>query len=594
MTSPERVESVDPAARAVPPTAHWDASTSVRDTRPVQEPYQPATEPAPPTAAAAQPVPDRPPDWRQLVGELARYEHLDELDAEQFKAYIEAEATLEQMLMTQSTALAGNCEHAAANELIDQVIELNQKLRRIAEREWQRIADTDPQEADQYAEYRDIVDGLLPLLEGNKLTNAADARKLAGDLDGAIDLVQEALEYYAQVAGSDSPLALAGELRGRLAVAQARLFGSLLQTRLGNYRTANDELDHVRVVYEELLAEAEEETAHDEQLAAMIDGLVRELSSTLVDVTTLGAVNDLLLAAQNGRFQEVVDTGQAAVQAYKTSIAAVRSTGPNRNAVALREMELEYVQGWVHLGMAEVQMDQSNWEAAQASIRTAREHWKTMSRRGLRGLYAGVMAQRPDNASQEFLLEGALRRLDRDRRYLADIDQLRTSLHRLQLNNVQFNLNPQANAYAQGESRMSGDSHTFNGPVNAAVLGSHGKMDAVQQAVQQHAQPQPAPSQPAQPYPATAQPRPARPDGVDFRRLAEQLNDLAEVLSAGPRSTRERQSVELVRQATQAARRSDEAEARGYLAGTAPWVLEVAERIGADLAATVLRSTMGV
>ncbi|MEV6926130.1 hypothetical protein AB0M46_16760 [Dactylosporangium sp. NPDC051485] len=510
------------------------------------------------------------PDPQLLIAEIARFESLDELDAGQFRAYAEAETTLENLLLGHSAALTANCEHHEAVGLLDQVLELNRTLRRIAERERLRINDDDCEESRDLAQWRDLADGLILIVEGARLINLAEARRLASDLDGAAQLMRESLEYYGALADSELPQAGVGELRRRIGLAHLTLYSAIAESRIGSYRGAHDALDEVRVVYEELLADAHEIEEPEEPFRTILAEVVRELTSALVDVTTLGAVNDMLQAAQDGRFLEVIDNGRAAVQSFETSILAARAAGPNRNMVALRQMELEYVRGWVHLAGAETAMDRADWDAAVSGIRTAREHWATMSRLGLRNLHVGVLAQRPDSTSHDFLLQGAMRRLERDRRLRAEIDDLRESLHRSQLSNIQVIASANAAAENRRETTM-GDTNHFNGPVNVAgALGSHNRVGPVHQV--QH-QPQAA--------------------GTDLRVLARQLEDLAEVLGAGPRSPRELESVELVRQATAAAKRGDEAGVRGFLAGAGRWILDVAEKVGLEVAVAVMRQSLG-
>ncbi|GAA3249495.1 hypothetical protein ACFO1B_52775 [Dactylosporangium siamense] len=504
----------------------------------------------------------------ELADEIAVYESLEAFGVDEFDAYGQAETALENMLLAESQARSINCEHEAANELIDRVIELNRTMIRLAERERGRGAD--PGQVDQLTLWRDGADGLIKLLEGVKLTNEAEEARLAGNLDAAIELIEESVDHYADLDASGSPLAWLGELRARIAAATIALYRSLQETRIGNYRGARDQLDAVRVVYEELLADVQEVEDVDQQGQAILAEMIRALNATLVDVMTIDAVNNMLMSAQAGRFVETIEQGTAAAQAYETSILAARSSGPNRNMIAIRQMEMEYVQGWVNLATAEIAMDHADWDDAQKAILTARRHWESMARLGLRNLHVGVMAQRPDIASQELLLQAALRRLDRDRRFRTEINGLRESLHRTHLSNINVITSANADATIQGDA-MSGDTNTFNGPVNVAgALGSGNTVGPVQQVQHQHA------------------------DTTELRRLADQLNDLIEVLGAGPRNAHERESIERVRQAGEAARRGDDAGMRGHLASAGRWVLEVAERIGVDLAAAALRQSLGV
>lgn len=154
-----------------------------------------------------------------------------------------------------------------------------------------------------------------------------------------------------------------------------------------------------------------------------------------------------------------------------------------------------------------------------------------------------------------------------------EIDYLRTALRDAQLRTVTFYNNAQVTAEKTGETIMSHDTYHFQAPVQlTGNLGSggHTTTNGPVRQVQRDAA-----------------------GGEELRRIASELAQLREVLALGPRTEPELAAVEQVRLAEQAARSGDESGLRNHLSAAGRWALEMAERIGAEAAAAVLRQSLG-
>ncbi|GAA0460228.1 hypothetical protein Ade02nite_14440 [Paractinoplanes deccanensis] len=501
-----------------------------------------------------------------LLEEVTAFETLEELTREQFERYVEAESTLEQGLLAEATRLLLAVEHDRSVQVLAMVTELNQTLRRIADREAGRDGRT-PEDAEYYGWWRSAADGLLLMVEGQRHMTIAEQHRILGDLDTATEHIREGYENFDELSESDHPQAPVGEIRKRIAVSTAQLYESIGHSRIGNYRSAHDLLDSVRVNFDELLAEiAEVDTEGLPALRSVLAELIRDLNGTLVDITALQGVVEMMMAGHAGRFRDMIATGTVALESYQISLNAASASAAGRHVLALRRLEMGTISFWVNYAEAEIAVDDGKWDRAGEFVRKARRHLMEINRLGVRNQEVGLTAQRPDISTLEFMLAGVDRRAERERRLREDIHELRASLHRAQLSNI--------NVYNSAEARQGattmGDSFVFNAPVQSnGNMGGTGNQSTVHQAAQDAG--------------GTA----------ELRRLADQLAQLRAVLEAGPRTTVEQESIDQVRQAEEAARAGDESTARGHLAGVGRWVLGVAERIGVELATTALRASIG-
>lgn len=520
-------------------------------------------------------------DVEELIETVSSLEGLDPMDRERFQEYLDAETALENRLLAEAERLVRGCEHDSSIEVLDLVIELNNTMRDIAERERARRAAGSDDEA-YFAQWRDAAAGVLLLAEGQKQLTLAERNRIQGDLETGGVLIMRAVGYFEQLADSDYPQAPIGHLRIRLARALNELYEALADSRIGNYRGAHDRLDLVHVFYEELLAESAEglrdadaEGLTDGPQRAILTALTAELNSSLIDIRALQAVVDMMIAGLAGRFTDMIELGSEALASFEASTKAVAAASGSRNVVALRRMEMDHIAAWIGLARAEVAADNGEWETVRAAVRSARRHLADVSRLAMRNLQVGLTGQRPDVSNFEFLLTAVERRANRERRLRDANEELRGSLHRSQLSSINVINNAQANAEATGERVTMGDSHQFHAPVHVTgALGSSN--DVTVGPVQQH-------------HTTTT-----TGGGTDLRALADELASLREVLAAGPRTERERASIEQVRLAEEAARTGDEQGVRGHLAAAGRWALEVAETVGVQLAIAALRTSVGV
>jgi hypothetical protein len=506
------------------------------------------------------------PSLDKLLAEVTAFETQEEFDREQFERYVDVESALEQALLAEATRLMLAVEHDRSVELLQAVTELNQAMRRIADREATRTWQT-PENIEFFEMWRSAADGLLLMVDGQRLMTIAEQHRIGGDLDTATDFVRQGYEQFDELAESDHPQAPVGEIRRRVAVATAQLYESIGQSRVGNYRGAHDLLDSVRVNFEELVADVNEvDDEGQPALRSVLAALVRDLSRSLVDISALQGVVEMMMAGFAGRFPDMIATGTAALGSYQASLDAANASLAGRNAVALRQQEMGTISFWINYAQAEIAVDDGTWDYAHESVRKARHHLMEINRLAVRNLEVGLTAQRPDVSTLEFMLTGIDRRAERERRLREANQELRASLRNLQLSNI----NVYNSAEAHGGAGNMGDSFEFNGPVqNNGNLGGTGNKASVQHADQ---------------------------DGggtSELRRLADQLAQLRAVLEAGPRTPTEQQSIEQVRQAEAAARAGDEGTVSRHLAVAGRWVLGVAERIGVELATTALRASIG-
>ncbi|MFF5077415.1 hypothetical protein ACFY36_10210 [Actinoplanes sp. NPDC000266] len=502
----------------------------------------------------------------ELLTEVTALETLEELSREQFERYVEAEATLEQGLLAEATRLLLAVEHDRSVQVLDMVTELNQTLRRIAAREASRPGRT-PEESEFYGWWRSAADGLLLMVEGQRHMTTAEQYRIQGDLESASEHLRQGYELFDDLSESDHPQAPVGEIRKRVAVATAQLYDSIGQSRIGNYRGAHDLLDSVRAGFDELLAEiAEVDTDDLPPLRAVLAELVRDLNGSMVDIAALQGVVEMMMAGHAGRFRDMIVTGTAALESYQISLNAASASAAGRHVLALRRLEMGTISFWIAYAESEIAVDDGSWDRAGEFIRKARRHLMDINRLGVRNQEVGLTAQRPDISTLEFMLAGLDRRAERERRLREDNKDLRASLHRAQLSNI--------NVYNSAEARQGattmGDSFQFNAPVqNTGNMGGGNNQATTHQAAQDAGGP------------------------ADLRRLADQLAQLRAVLETGPRTPVEQESIEQVRQAETAARSGDENTMRSHLAGVGRWVLGVAERIGVELATTALRASIG-
>ncbi len=503
---------------------------------------------APPSAAAD--------DAEGLLREVDYYQRLPRLGPTEFDRYVKAAVALENMINAEAARRSADFEYAHADELLAQVVAVNTTLRGIAERE---IARADPSPSEHYTDYlchwRDAADGVILLVEGVRLTNRADERRLASDFEGGEQHLKAAMEYFGRLAGSKLPQRALGARRYTLAQATVQLLAGLQELRIGDFRAAYRRLDDTHVALKELLTKAEEEDQHrGDRSGPQASELWRDLTNGLRYVEATQSFVELLREAHVGNYRDAVVSGREAVGHFERILNAVAS----RNARALYEMELARVQGWLAWTQAELAVDESQWTDCREQIRRARAHWNKAARIAARNVSVGITNQRPEIGDTDMLLQGTLRRCDREAEFREKISTLQANLERAR--NIHI--------LAQGGNAMSAEStFNFHGNVAANSIGNQNEIrdGSVQQNV----------------------------GAGDFRELADQLAELHQVMASVARTPAEREAVAAVSEAGEAARRDDESAVRRNLARTGRWALKIAEQLALTAATAAITRSLG-
>ncbi|MBM2620931.1 hypothetical protein JIG36_36070 [Actinoplanes sp. LDG1-06] len=501
-----------------------------------------------------------PDDMDSLVVEVAYYENLGSLDRDDFDRYVRAEATLENMISAEAARRQKDFGFAEAEELLDQFLALNTSQRDIAERERAR-----PGLDDDYRRQLDYIGaataGNILLAEGQQHANRAEQRRLASDYDSAEKHLREAMRCFAQLARSDVPLQPVGELRYTLSEATGQMMAGLAHMRAGDFKGAYQSLDRTHVAFDELLAQAEEEHARaGDANDPQFEELRRDLADSMRYVQAVQSFAEVLREAQNGNYRDAVVSGQEAVAHFERIVAEAVARQASRNAHSLFEMELARVNGWLSWVSGELAVDEGRWAACREHIRAARGHWNRAARAATRNFYMGIIAQRPEDGNTDMLLQSTLRRCDRELAFRMEIDALNAKLTHSNRIEIQ--------AVGQGGNAMPSSSNfNFNAPVSSNIIGNEARIES-----------------------ATANQANA---STDLRELTRQLADLREVLAGAARTPQERETVEAVTAAHEAAGRNDEEATRTNLARAGKWALGVAEQLALAAATAAIKLAMG-
>jgi hypothetical protein len=502
-------------------------------------------------------------DVAELLCRVERYEQEETLSPGDFEEYARTETALENILHMAAIQRAADFDHDGCIDLLDQVIGLNQRLAEIAERELARL-DENPATADQeittsLETWRDLAYGLILLAQGLILTQRSDERRLTGDIEGSERALAEAMEYFQQLARSELPQQQVGMLRYALAQAGNEFLAGLREMRNANFGSSYHHLDRCRVMYEELLEEAAAEHRRDDGTSnTQFEELRRDLSVGLAYARAVQNQVEMLREIQSGNYSAAVDCGRDSIRVYESLAEAAVAESLTRNVVALRQMELAYVRGWLAWSQAEQAVDERDWAGCRAHARTARTYWNDAARLVTRNNLLGLVSGQQDQGNTEMLLRSTLRRCEREQRFHREIEELRATLN---------GINPIVIHNQGGHAVSNRDNFTFNGSVNESVVGSQRNVEMT------HAQ---------------------QGLGVaDLRALAEELAELREAMAAGAHTDREREVVRQVREAEEAARRADEPGVRSRLAAAGRWALQMAENLALTAATAAIQRSLG-
>ncbi|WP_433363822.1 hypothetical protein ACQPZX_32835 [Actinoplanes sp. CA-142083] len=499
-------------------------------------------------------------DFASLLAEVEYYEHLAALDRDDFDRYVRAEAALEDMISAEAARRQKEFGFAEAGALLDQFVVLNTTQRDIAEREMGRPG-LDDDYSRQLAYVRAAAAGNVLLAEGQQYANRAERRRLAGDFEVARDHLGEAKKCFRQLALSDLPLQPVGELRYTLAESNRQMVAGLAQMRTGDFKGAYQSFDRTHVALDELLVEVEQE---HERAADKNDATFEELRRDLADgiryIQAVQSFVETLREAQNGNYGDAVVSGRDAVGHFQRIVDEAVARETSRNAQSLHETELARVNGWLSWVNAELAVDERRWAACREHVRAARNHWNQAARLAARNTYLGIITQRSDDGNTDMLLQNTLRRCDRELAFRKEIDGLNTQLAYIKRIEI--------NAVGQGGNAMSSPSnYNFNGPVSSNIIGNDARIENAQ--AQQTV-------------------------GGDLKELTGQLAELRDVLGAAARSPEERETVEAVTAAQEAASRNDEAGMRRHLARAGQWALGIAEQLALTAVSTAIKAAIGV
>ena len=377
-----------------------------------------------------------PADVNRLVTTVDQYEQMVSMTEATFRVYLEAEAELEGILISESEAAAAEFDFDRCEQLLDQVATLNQTFCDIADRELGRLGVAANQDfAAELRFLREAAEGLILLVSGLRLANRAEERRMASDLNSAERLLNESMEYFAQLSDSDLPQNGIGELRGQLAVASAALIAGLRESRSGQFHGAYQEFDATRVRLDIILSDAEEEyealdAAIAAQIAAQYEDLCRDLRTMRSGIVALQSLVELLREVQSGNYVEAVECGAEAERLYEEILQAAIQSGTSRYARALHEAELALVRGWHALSRAELAIDREQYSECRDFLREARAQWNEAFRIASRNSVRGIAGQ-PDLGNTEMLLQSTLRRCNREASFRKRINEMQAENEKL-------------------------------------------------------------------------------------------------------------------------------------------------------------------
>jgi hypothetical protein len=495
-----------------------------------------------------------------LQAEVERYEREDSLPPEAFEQYIRSESALESLLGDLAAQQEMNLDFAGTHATLNQVVDLNQTIQNRVDRELNRLGPIDDDFRRDLVGYREEAGKVILYAEGQMLVTDAARCQMSGDIETTINILEQARNRFAELAGSNGPAGQLGQLRVILTSANIEFCVALREFRCSRYDGARDACQRVRAVLAELLEETNAELSDSGgQPDTRLSDLQRGLSDQLTYAQAFLSLTSLFVQIKAGNYEKAVEYAADAVRLGEEWLKTNVSQGLPRIIQNLRRMELEQYHGWLGLAQAEYAVDQRRWDDCRRHIRQAQTHWNTavdyLLRHQLLAAYSPT-----DIPNIDLLLQATLRRCHREESLYEEIERLREE--KRQAGNI--------NVHAWGGNAMtSSDSWSFQGPVTAGAIGPNAHSEAETIAGEYNTAP-------------------------NLGAIAAELAQLAEAMKAGGGMTDdERHSIEQVALAEQAARGGNEGAMRGHLKAAGQWAATVAKQLALTAAEAAIRANIG-
>lgn len=196
---------------------------------------------------------------QDLQAEVELYEQADSLPPEAFAQYIRSESALEELLGDLATQQEMNFDLPGTRATINQIIILNQTIQSRVDRELNRPGPIDEDFRQDLVSYRVQAGRVILYAEGQGLVVDAVHHQMSGNIETAINILSEARDRFAELAGSDGRAGQLGQLRMILSSANIEFCVALREFRCSRYDGAKDACQRVRAVLGQLLEETNAE-----------------------------------------------------------------------------------------------------------------------------------------------------------------------------------------------------------------------------------------------------------------------------------------------------------------------------------------------
>ncbi|WP_345377646.1 hypothetical protein [Pseudonocardia yuanmonensis] len=500
-----------------------------------------------------------------LQDQVSWFEGRRRLSMEEYRTYFALEVELETRFIAGAAGHARCHDFGGAAAAIGQVVELNRVLLRITHRELAELPPGPSPDRDELTAKRDRVDGFLLLIYGIQAEYEASQQLALGDLLEAKVALQEAVDRFEELASSALPHAPIGSDRCSLARMNRDFLDALALFRGARYESAHDKFREAAARYDHEISRLREQSSAGARDTVLKENLLSELADRHTYARVLRAVSAAFTFVQKNDFEEAAKFAEDAVGLGERWLDRVVGADLPEVQRDIRSQELCLYQGWAAWIEAERAIDRKDWVGCDSNLRAARDRWAESTDLGIRNGLRGVVLGQADMGSMELLLLATRRRRDNEERLAAEVDRLRRDI-RDHTPPVYI-----TNTNHQGDSMTTNRSVSFN--AQGDMKGNFAGESVV-----------------AGTYTDNSQ---SIESAVNLRELAKELAELRESLAPGVRSESEKERLEHVRQAEEAARAGDEKGMKEHLAAAGKWTLALAEKLALSAAEVAIRASIG-
>ncbi|GAA2902765.1 hypothetical protein GCM10010472_71210 [Pseudonocardia halophobica] len=500
-----------------------------------------------------------------LEEQVSWFEGRRRLSMEEYRTYFALEVELETRFIAGAAGHARCHDFGGAAAAIGQVVELNRVLLRITHRELAELTPGPSPDREELTDRRDRVDGFLLLTLGIQAEYEASQQLALGDLQEAKVALQEAVDRFEELAKSGLPYSPVGSDRWSLARMNRDFLDALALFRGARYESAHDKFREAAARYDHEIRRLREQNTTGYRDAVLQENLLSELADRHTYARVLRAVSAAFTFVQKNDFEEAAKSAEDAVGLGERWLDRVVGADLPEIQRDIRSQELCLYQGWAAWIEAERAIDRKDWTGCDANLRAARDRWTESTDLGIRNGLRGVVVGQADMGSMELLLLATRRRRDIEERLGVEIDRLRRDIR------------DHAPPVYITNTNQQGDTMTTNRSVSFSSQGDMRGNFAGESVV-------------GATYTDNSQ---SIESGMSLRELAKELAELRDSLAPGVRSEQEKERLEHVRQAEEAARAGDEKSMKEHLAAAGKWALAFAEKLALSAAEVAIRASIG-